>query len=120
MPSLRSRHHLPATFEEYLAGLLPSCLFALLLGWGVIYEYIRKPLKNKRLGYQLVGCFAVLGKQKLLGKAWLELEPDDTHRVGVTKDAFEQLRKGDVVEVAYSATHDLISLRSINPRDQRP
>jgi hypothetical protein len=94
MPSLRSRHHLPATFEDYVAGLLPSYLFALVLAWGAASEYISKPLKNKRLGYQLVGRFTVLDKQKLLGKAWLELEPDHMHRVGVTEQLFERFRKG--------------------------
>ena len=120
IPSLRARHRVPTTGEEYLADLLPSFAVALLLASGVVYECIIKPLKEKQLGYRLVGQFAVLGKQELFGKSWLELAPDDTHRVGVTQEAFERFQKGDVVEVVYSATRELISVGKIFPPAARP
>ncbi|MDO7849842.1 hypothetical protein Q5H92_26010 [Hymenobacter sp. M29] len=115
VPSHRLGTHLPATMEEYLVQLLPCSLIALLLAVAAGYEYIGKPLKNQRLGYRRVGQFVVRGKQQLLGSAWLELPPDDTHRVGVPEAVFKAIQKGDTVEVVYSATEDFVSVHKINP-----
>lgn len=120
VPSRRSGSHLPATVEEYALHLVPCTLIALLLAVAAGYEYIAKPLKNRRLGYQLVGRFVVQGKQQLFGSTWLELPPDDTHRVGVSAAVFEAVQKGDTVEVVYSATEDFIGLHKINPPAARP
>ncbi|WP_305032720.1 hypothetical protein [Hymenobacter convexus] len=98
-----------------MADLVPSVAVALLLAAAAGYEWIGKPLKNRRLGYQLVGRFVVQGKQQLLGAAWLELPPDDTHRVGVPAAVFEAIQKGDTVEVVYSATEDFVGVHKINP-----
>lgn len=114
VPLRRPGSHIPATSEEYLAQLLPCSVVALLVAVAAGYEYIAKPLKNRRLGYRLVGQFVVLGKQKLLGQSWLELPPDDTHRVGVPETVFAAIQKGDTVEVVYSATADFISVHKIN------
>ena len=55
----------------------------------------------------------VRGKQKVFRSVWLEFAPDDTHRVGIDPALFDRFPGGDTVEVAYSATGDLISLRKI-------
>jgi hypothetical protein len=114
VPSHRPNVHLLATGEEYIAQLVPCSVVALLLALGAGYEYIAKPLRNRQLGHQLVGRFVVQGKQRLLGSAWLELPPDDTHRVGVSEAVFASIRVGDMVEVVYSATADLVRLHRIN------
>ena len=121
LPLLPLRHqHMPGSWQEYLAGLPVSFLLALLLGGAAVHEFIGKPARNHRLGYRLVGQFTVRGRQRLLGDAWLELEPDDLHRVPVDANVYDQLQKGDTVEVVYSATKDLVSVRKIILPAARP
>ena len=111
VPSRRRR--MPDNWTEYNAGLIPSSIIALLLAAGLYNEYIRKPARNHRLGYQLVGRFVVRGKQQVFGSAWLEFDPDDWHRVPIETGVYERFQKDDTVEVVYSATEDLVSVRKI-------
>ncbi len=110
LPLLPTRH---GRELNYVASLPASLFVALVVGIRAYHEYIRKPARNHRLGYQLVGQFRVLGKQKLFGNTWLELEPDDLHRVPVEAAVYNHFQKGDLVAVVYSVTEDLISVRKI-------
>ena len=116
-PLLPTRH---GRALDYVSSLPASLFVALVIGAGAYHEYLIKPARNHRLGYRLVGQFRVRGKQKLFGKTWLELEPEDLHRVPVEFKVYDRFQKGDLVEVVYSATQDLISVRKIIPPAPNP
>jgi hypothetical protein len=113
VPSRRRHRHIPDNWAEYNARLVASAVVAILMGVGAYYQYISKPARNQRRAYRLVGRFVVRGKQQFFGSAWLEFAPDDTHRVGIDPALFDRFQVGDTVDVAYSATGDLISVRKI-------
>lgn len=113
VPSRRPNRHIPANWAEYDAALLVSGVVAILMGVGVYYQYITKPTRNQRLAYRLVGRLVVRGKQKVFRSAWLEFAPDGTHRVGIEPALFDRFQVGATLEVAYSATGDLIGVRKI-------
>jgi len=117
LPVIPSRHrhsHGPTTLAAYTQMLPMSIGLALLLAAVWLYEYLGKPAKNRRLGYRLVGRFAVRGKMQVWGKCWLKFAPDDTHRVGVPREFYDTVSQGDGVEVVYSATEDFIGARKID------
>jgi hypothetical protein len=94
--------------------LVGSAAIAVLVAVLLWEEWLLKPARNHKLGYHLMGRFVVQGKQQLFGSSWLELPPDDTHRVGVPDELFATIEKGDTVEVAFSASKEFISLRKIS------
>ncbi|MCB2379362.1 hypothetical protein LGH70_17320 [Hymenobacter sp. BT635] len=114
IPSRHSGFEIPDTMEEYAPKLLASLgLLVLLFGYGV-YQFLLKPHRNRQAGYQLVGEFDVRRKTSVLGAMWLELAPDETHRVSVPARLYASLSPGDRVEVRYSASYDLLSIRKVS------
>jgi hypothetical protein len=111
LPSRRPAEHLPSTFEEYGQRLPGSIFLGIVFFCFGVYEWLVKPRYNQRMGYRLVGQFQVRIKMKVLGFTWLELAPDETHRVEVTSELYDAIENGDVVEIIYSASKDLISVR---------
>ncbi|TGE21141.1 hypothetical protein [Hymenobacter metallicola] len=113
IPSCRHSVTLPSTLEDYAPKLLASVVLApLLFGYG-IYYYLITPRRQRRLGYQQVGQFVVLSKTNVLGSAWLTLTPTETHRIAVEPALFAKLEVGDAVEVVYSASDELVSIRPL-------
>ncbi|MBC6697504.1 hypothetical protein [Hymenobacter sp. BT190] len=114
LPSRRPADHLPSTVEEYGQKLPVSIFLGIVVFCFGVSEWLVKPRYNQRMGYRLVGQFQVRIKMKVLGFTWLELAPDETHRVGVTNELYDAIENGDVVEVTYSASKDFISVRKIS------